>query len=415
MNISDRFHKKNSFSKFPLESLSKKIFQKNSITDIVPSDHLLHFILNKSKNKFSIQTKLLTKRPSIFESSPRMRSIKKKVICPKVSKILVDKDERTINLSGVLNDFYSHMVDSISKDIIAFGIFDQLILFNLEENCFFRPLKNHREDILESLTSITANIVNSEILAVGSSNGKTKLIDLNKQLIIKNMNLHCLRVGSIKFHPTKSFLLASGSKDCSVIIKDLRIKQNIRPEIIFEHEGEICGLSWQTSGFCLASGGNDNLIKIFDLRKKSEPILKIKEHSAAVRALEFSPMNDDLLASGGGTGDSSIRISSIKNHGKNSVVLKTQSQICSLLWDNQCNRLLTSHGFSKYQLCLWNLEREKLLEEYYGHSNRILDIIRIKQSNLVLSFSSDNTAKIWNPFKAPIKSRNNLFTPIKLR
>ena len=413
MNISDRFYKKNSFLKFPLESLKIRANKKNSVDEIVPSDHLLNFILNKSKKKLITFNTPYQKKSSIFESSPRMRSIPQKYSNPAFSKILVNKEEQTIPLSGVSNDFYSHMVASITQDVFAFGLFNQLILFSVMENSFFRPLSPSLHESLGVLTSITVNPLKSEELALGNSQGKINLINLAKGSLIKTIYLHCLRVGSLKFHPHKSNLLASGSKDCTVLIHDLRTKN--KKEIWFEHEGEICGLSWQSSGFCLASGGNDNVIQIWDIRKNKEPVLKITEHTAAIRALEFSPMNDDLLASGGGTGDSSIRISSLKNQGKNSVVLKTQSQICSLLWDQKCNRLLTSHGFSKYQLCLWNLEREKLVKEYYGHSNRILDIVRIKESNHVLSFSSDNTAKIWNPFKAPIKSRNNLFTPIKLR
>lgn len=33
-----------------------------------------------------------------------------------------------------------------------------------------------------------------------------------------------------------------------------------------KHLGEICGLSWNSNGYQLASGGNDNLINIWDLR-----------------------------------------------------------------------------------------------------------------------------------------------------
>lgn len=413
MKIIDRFHKPDLFQFFDLNTLSKKSKLKKRPTQIDPCDHLLNFILNKSSSQATPRKP--TRRSSLFESSPRMRPTKKNQSRCSFSKILVDSDERTIPLSGVSNDFYSHMVDSISSDLIALGLFGQLIIFSLDRSSFFRVFEKESELLLESLTSINVNPNNPDKLALGNSEGIVSLADLHRDVLFQRFKKHFLRVGSIKFHPLRPHLLASGSKDCSVVVHDIRAKSGPIPLISFEHKGEICGLSWQSSGFCLASGGNDNLIQIWDLRKTSGPLLQIRDHAAAVRALEFCPTNDNFLASGGGTGDSSIRITSLRDQGRNSVVLRTQSQICSLLWDQQCNRLLTSHGFSKYQLCLWNLEKEKLVSEYYGHSNRILDIVRMRRSSLVLSFSSDNSAKLWNPFKAPLKSRNNVFTPIKLR
>ena len=413
MKIIDRFHKPDLSQFFHLNTLSKKTKFKKIDSKFDPSDHLLDFILNKSSSRLLLSKP--ARRSTFFESSPRMRPIKKLRSQSSFSNILVDSDEQTISLSGVSNDFYSHMVDSLSNDLIAFGLFGQLVVFSLGKSSFFRVLENDSELLLETLTSIHVNPTMCHRLALGNSQGVVSLADLQKDLIFLRFRKHFLRVGSIKFHPQRPHLLASGSKDCSVLVHDIRSKPGPTPVVSFQHKGEICGLSWQSSGFCLASGGNDNLIQIWDLRKQTDPLMRINDHTAAVRALEFCPTNDNFLASGGGTGDSSIRVTSLRDQGRNSVVLRTQSQICSLLWDGQCNRLLTSHGFSKYQLCLWNLEKERLVSEYYGHSNRILDIVRMKRSSLVLSFSSDNSAKLWNPFKAPLKSRNNVFTPIKLR
>ena len=411
MKIIDRFYKIDSLNKFSLESLSKKMLAKSSNEESNPSDHLLHFILKKPQTcQFPEKSE---KKCNLFQSNSKMRSS----FTPKPadSRILVNHEEETIPLLGVSNDFYSHMVDSISSDLITFGLFNQIVLYSLKKACFIRLLHPDSENLLGNVSSISVNPCKPDIISIGNNKGLINLMDLNKAVIFKIIKKHVLRVGSLKFHPTKSYLLASGSKECLVSIHDIRLNSNRSPVISFNHKGEICGLSWQSSGYCLASGGNDNVIKIWDLRKQNKSMMKIKQHTAAIRALEFCPFNDNLLASGGGSGDSSIRITSLRDHGKNSMVIRTQSQICSLLWDKQCNRLLTSHGFSKYQLCLWNLENESLLTEYYGHTNRILDIIRIRDSNLILSFSPDNSAKVWNPFKAPYKSRHNLFTPIKLR
>lgn len=55
------------------------------------------------------------------------------------------------------------------------------------------------------------------------------------------------------------------------------------------HFGEICGLNWNPNGYQLASGGNDNLINIWDLRNLKKPQCVIDEHKAAVRAIKWCP------------------------------------------------------------------------------------------------------------------------------
>lgn len=416
MKVVDRFFKSDASQFFPLEALSRKRPRAKGVSlSSDPSDFLLDFILNKSKAPAPAPPTPQKARARLFESSPRMRTTAKHRSQPPFPRILVDCHEQTISLSGVSNDFYTHMVDSVTSDLVAFGLFGQLVLFSLERSSFYRALEGEAALLLETLTSVSSAPKAPEKMALGNSEGTLSLADLAKDVLCFRRKRHFLRVGSVKFHPLKPHLLASGSKDCSVAVLDTRARPGPAPLLSFEHRGEVCGLTWQRGGHCLASGGNDNLIQVWDLRKPASPLLKIAEHTAAVRALEFCPGNDDFLASGGGTGDSSIRVTSLRSQGKRAVVLHTQSQICSLLWDGQCNRLLTSHGFSKYQLCLWNLEKEKLVGEYFGHSNRILDIIRLRGSGRVLSFSSDNSAKLWSPFKAPLKSRRNVFTPVKLR
>ena len=428
MNKQDRFFKFSSSQSVFLENIRKEPNKSDSVQSLFPSLCLRKFIFTKSKiastnnSSSNFNAPHLTFSPlqkrnysTFFDKSPRIPFKNSKNDFN--SKILTNQEEQIIQLSGVENDFYTHMVDSVSKKHIAFGLFKHLVLFNTETGLFCKPTINTPRSDPEygNLCSLSVNTPKPEQFALGDTNGFISLLDINKTIISKIILTHQDRIGSIKFHPTKPYLLASGSKDYSVVLQDLRVKFHKSKIFEFSHDGEICGLSWQQRGYCIASGGNDNLVKIWDLRKTSSCILKITEHKAAIRALEFCPLNQDLLASGGGTGDTCLRISSLKNKGKDSMVIKTHSQICSLLWDTNCNRLLTSHGFSKYQMCLWDLEKEKLVAEYYGHQNRILDIIRLKGSPHILSFSSDDTAKTWDPFKAPIKSRRNLFTPAKLR
>lgn len=75
------------------------------------------------------------------------------------------------------------------------------------------------------------------------------------------------------------------------------------------HKEEVCGLKWSERGNILASGGNENLIFIWDSAKMSSSSFTycFDGHNAAVKALAWCPYQSDVLASGGGTQDGCIK------------------------------------------------------------------------------------------------------------
>lgn len=121
----------------------------------------------------------------------------------------------------------------------------------------------------------------------------------------------------------------------------------------------MCGLKWSYDDRELASGGNDNQVMViawplyqfqcpiawlwstnclidFQLlvwnQHSQQPILKLTEHTAAVKAIAWSPHQNGLLASGGGTADRCIRFWNTTNgHQLNHVDTGSQVSASSLL------------------------------------------------------------------------------------
>ena len=50
-----------------------------------------------------------------------------------------------------------------------------------------------------------------------------------------------------------------------------------------QHNLEVCGLQWSPDGSKLASGGNDNLVCIWNAGNPSEPAQVLRGHQAAVK------------------------------------------------------------------------------------------------------------------------------------
>ena len=94
--------------------------------------------------------------------------------------------------------------------------------------------------------------------------------------------------------------------------KNNKNSQNIKNNnenviIVYEgHTQEVCGLKWSFDGSQLASGGNDNHLMIWTLHS-TKPIMCNNSHLAAVKAIAWSPHQHNILASGGGTADRTIR------------------------------------------------------------------------------------------------------------
>lgn len=65
-------------------------------------------------------------------------------------------------------------------------------------------------------------------------------------------------------------------------------------------------MKWSFDGTQLASGGNDNKLFIWDV-KSANPLSKFSDHTAAVKAIAWNPLQNGVLASGGGTADRCIR------------------------------------------------------------------------------------------------------------
>jgi len=116
------------------------------------------------------------------------------------------------------------------------------------------------------------------------------------------MGGHTARVGTLAWN---SSVLTSGSRDKNILYRDIRLVSNYVSKLT-GHKQEVCGLKWSFDEQQLCSGGNDNKLYIWNLHSTT-PILKFTSHTAAVKALAWSPHQHGLLASGGGTADRTIR------------------------------------------------------------------------------------------------------------
>ena len=84
----------------------------------------------------------------------------------------------------------------------------------------------------------------------------------------------------------------SGSRSGSIHHHDVRIADHHMATLEC-HTQEVCGLKWSHDGKYLASGGNDNLLLIWDTNISSSgdinsPLFTLTHHQAAVKVSSYS-------------------------------------------------------------------------------------------------------------------------------
>ncbi|MCQ2819706.1 MAG: hypothetical protein MJ252_20770 [archaeon] len=174
------------------------------------------------------------------------------------------------------------------------------------------------------------------------------------------------------------------------------------------HNQEICGLKWSFDGTQLASGGNDNKLILWSVHS-NKPLMIACSHNAAVKAITWSPHQNHILVSGGGTADRTIRFwntSTLTQINK----VDTGSQVCNLVFSKTVNELVSTHGFSLNQIIVWKADQMTKIATLTGHTYRVLYLGISPDGQNIVTGAGDESLRFWNlfpPYK--LQSTSNLF------
>jgi len=379
---------------------------------------------------------------------------------------IITEPERILDAPNLSDNPFYNPIDWGSKNILSvcLGPYDYLWNYNnLETNLLS---KNTNE-----IEYCTSNFMENGIcIALGLDNGEIELWDIEKKIKIRNLSGHDMRVGTLAWN---GYNLFSGSKDTTILGHDVRIKNNVIMKLEKGHTKEICTIKWNQDFKYLASGGNDNLVCLWDIRGKFnknknsiwdilnsqsddendmenqaqngnkdiimkeeinndinsnininhvrkaknlneniiEPFLIINKHKGPVRALQWSPWHNNILATGGGKKDNCIKFF---NADTKSVIneYNTGSPVYQILWNKYEKEIISAQGNNKNQIYLWSYPKMNKIVELNGHLNRALYLAMSPDGCTMVSGSSDETLRFWNInerdiIKKKIRKNNN--------
>ncbi|KAG9453036.1 hypothetical protein H6P81_005940 [Aristolochia fimbriata] len=316
--------------------------------------------------------------------------------------------DRALYASDIIDDYYTNVLDWSSSNVLAIALGNTVYLWDGSTGSSSELLTVDEDD--GPITSLSWAPKDQHI-AVGFNNGDVQLWDsiTNKQLRTLQ-DEYPSRICALSWN---KHILTTGEMDGLIINSDMRVRNSII-DIYRGHREAVCGLKWSSSGQHLASGGNDNLLYIWDrsassLSSKTRWLHRLQDHTACVRALAWCPLQSNLLVSGGGLEDGCIKFWNIRTGAcLNSVY--TDSQICSLLWSKEEAELLSSHGYSENQLTLWKYPSMVKMTELRGHASRPLFMAQSPDGCTVASAAGDERLLFWNVFGTPQEPKRSAKT-----
>jgi cell division cycle 20-like protein 1 (cofactor of APC complex) len=307
---------------------------------------------------------------------------------------------KVLDAPGLADDFYLNVVDWSSNNLVAVGLGSSVYLWSANTS---RANKLVDYGAADDVACVAYTELGAT-LAVGTRVGHLQLYDTEKQVLLRSFEeAHRSRVGCATWNGP---ILATGSRDKSIMERDIRAPPSscvVRE--LQAHRQEVCGLKYSFEGMAgphrqLASGGNDNRLFVWDARRSaSSPLYTFTDHSAAVKAIAWSPHQSGLLASGGGTADRSIRLWSTLT-GSALTVMDTGSQVCNLVFSKTLPELVSTHGYSLNQICVWRYHNPttplQKLVTLQGHSLRVLYLALSPDGSTILTGAGDESLRFWS-------------------
>ncbi|XP_074602458.1 cell division cycle protein 20 homolog [Brevipalpus obovatus] len=333
------------------------------------------------------------------------RSVKK-------NRPLPERPDKILDAPDVKDDFYLQLMDWSDKNLLAVALNRAVYIWD-PSICDAKLLMEVPEGQFVSSVSWSVGAKNSAKIAIGTSGAEVQIWDLVQQKRLRKMKGHRSRITSLSWD---SWCLSCGCRDGSIIHHDVRQSQHKIGEIQ-GHNHDVCGLEWSPNNHYLASGGNDNIINIWPGRTAEKPQHTFNTHTAAVKALAWNPWQPNILASGGGSADKTIKLWNI-NTGANLLSLDTGSQVSALLWNERHQELVSAHGAPSNNLIVWkynqNSEFTELTEvgKMHGHgrgdNRRILGLSMNPDGRTIVSLSADETLRFWDCFPADTEKRKSI-------
>ena len=216
-------------------------------------------------------------------------------------------------------------------------------------------------------------------------------------------------VYTVAFSPDGQ-MLASGGDDNAVRLWN--VADGSEREAFIEHNKSVTSVAFSPDGQRLASASLDGFVRLWYV--SSERQRNSLRHNGWVESVAFSP-NGKVLASGGGDQEGSVTLWDVRQNSRIFTIPGHGSLVESVAFSPN-GQLLASASRDKI-IKLWDVDGQYMRKALSGHSSVVHAVAFSPDGMTLASSSRDKTIKLWevssgNNF-ATFEIRNNLYTYAK--
>ncbi|MBT9316070.1 WD40 repeat domain-containing protein [Leptothoe spongobia] len=202
-----------------------------------------------------------------------------------------------------------------------------------------------------------------------------------------------------------SRLLASGSEDQTVRLWNLE-EPSFLAKTLKNHQGSVYAVAFSHDGKLLATGSEDSTVQLWNLTQFDKPRNILKDHNGSVYAVAFSP-NSKLLATG--SEDSTVRLWNLNQPNTPIAILKNHTDVVHSLAFSPDGKLLAS-GSSDKTIQLWSLTNLSIPLNVLSSQDGVYTLAFSPDGQLLAAGGWDGTVQLWDFSqldKAPVKLKGH--------
>jgi Prp8 binding protein len=286
---------------------------------------------------------------------------------PPVSQALVVAPGRSsslhapnMKLEGHKGQVYSLAFDPSGKCLASGSMDKSILLWDVfDETCTnYNVLKGHKNAVLQvEWLPISGNLISC------SADTTVCVWDANKGKRLRKLEEHTGIVNSCAVAKTNPAVIVSGSDDCTATLWDIRGENEA---LSMFHDYQVTSVAVTEDGMFVYTGGIDNIIRKWDLRKGEEPeeeISSLHGHHDTITGLALSPDENYILSN---SMDASLRMWNVRPFTNNK---------------DRCEKVFSGakHGAEKNLLkCAWSADQQMVTA---GSSDRNVHIWEVDSAD----------------------------------
>lgn len=143
---------------------------------------------------------------------------------------------KVLDAPALQDDFYLNLLDWSESNLLSVGLGSCVYLWSGTNSKVFKVCDLGSDDMVTSISWAKKG----QLLGVGTNSGEVHIWDVNKVKRIRTLEGHSSRIGVLAWSESS---LASGSRDKSILLRDLRSGDNFYERLV-GHKQEVCGLKW---------------------------------------------------------------------------------------------------------------------------------------------------------------------------